>query len=183
MLFSPAVLDVASQLFPFDSGAMAAKLFGGEWWHAMSPFETRFSIASGDLASYARKLVSVFYSTNRQYIKGDPVARLCYDADILVLLHKFLREDMSMLAAETGGVDHRQRSIEVLSSRSVTLAEHLIWIGLPNFRLRETLGRLREIRRTVPEFFPYEYSRNFNPAEIAAHLQGRAQGVIERYLT
>src|SRR5690349_10655561 len=35
MVFSPKVLDVAFQLFPFDSGAMAAKLFGEDWWDKM----------------------------------------------------------------------------------------------------------------------------------------------------
>ena len=73
MVFSPEVLDVCTRLFPFDSGAMADRVFGDGWYTAMEPFQDRFSIAGGDLSMAARLLVLSLYDTNERYVTGRPI--------------------------------------------------------------------------------------------------------------
>ncbi len=183
MVFTPEVMDACCRLFPFDSGAMARKLYGGKWYTAMEPFEKRFSICTGKLSTAARLLVHHLYRTNSRYVGGRPARGNPSWPATLSLLHTFLDQDLSGTCTVPCGIDHRQRSIELLSDAPVSIANELIWIGLPHHRLARTMKAIRELTRTVPQIYPYRFSRNFNPDEIAGELQRAARDqVVERYL-
>jgi hypothetical protein len=182
MVFRPQVLDICSRLFPFDSGAMAQRLFGEKWHTAMSPFEKRF-VVNRKLSEAARLLVHCCYEENAGYVEGNPVRTLAYRSSALAALHQFLCEDLSSLTTVPSGIDHRQRSIELISATSVPLAEELIWIGMPNSCVDETLKTIRRLTRTIPQIYPYHFRRNFNPNEYAAELESRARiEAIQRYI-
>lgn len=181
MVFRPHVLDACARLFPFDSGAMANGLFGDTWHATMNPFERRF-VVKNNLSEAARLLVHCCYEENTRYIDGDPTATLAFPSPALTALHDFLCQDLSGLATVPNGIDHRQRSIELIASTAVQLAENLIWIGMPNLHVDETMAAIRRLTRTVPQHWPYHYRRNFHPDEYAAQLESRARSeVIERY--
>jgi hypothetical protein len=94
-----------------------------------------------------------------------------------------LDEDLSGTGIVPLGIDHRQRSIELLSEGPVSIAEKLIWIGLPHHRLVRTMKAIRALTRTLPQVYTYDWRRNFNPGEIAAELEREARDqVLERYL-
>jgi hypothetical protein len=182
MVFSPEVLDVCTRLFPFDSGAMADKLFGEAWYTAMEPFEDRFSITGGDLSMAARLLVLNLYHTNQKYIGGRPVRSAPAGAPALQLLHGFLSTNQSNNLSVFGGVDHRQRSIEALTTASVSLAKHLVWIGMPHSRYAKTMKAIKRHTRRVPQAYAYHPSRNFSPDTWAADLERQAyEDIVERY--
>jgi hypothetical protein len=183
MVFTPQVLDECVELFPFDSGAMANKLFGDAWYAAMKPFEERFSVKNDDLSTAARTLVHSLYQSNAKYVEGKPVKAFATSSPTLKLLHEFLAEDLSGTGTVPGGVDHRQRSIELLSATSVSIVNELIWIGLPHSRLDKALRAIRRQTRTIPQIYTYRFSKNFYPDEYAADLQRAArEQVIERYI-
>ncbi len=157
LVFSPNMMSVISQLFPFDSGAVADNRFGPDWSRRLAPFASRFSVTTTDALRDARRLV---------YHLPFP------------LLHEFLTTDLSSL-----NVDHRQRTIEAISEVAIELGRHLLWIGIPQFR---TSAVLKELHRwTTPNilpFYTYDFTKNFNPAEMAARLEENAQEcVIKRY--
>jgi hypothetical protein len=182
MVFTPQVLDACMRIFPFDSGAMAAKSFGDRWYTAMQPFDERFSIGK-DLSTSARLLIHNLYQTNAKYLEGRPARKLAFASPTLQLLHDFLTQDQSGSPRVLGGIDHRQRSIEALSSVPVSLANELIWIGLPHHRLAKALKAIRRDTRRIPQIYPYHYSKNFDPDSVAEILQRVAyDDVIKRYL-
>ena len=182
LVFTPTVMDICSKLFPFDSGAMAQKLYGDSWYSAMKPFEERFSISNDDLSTTARLLVHKLFGTNAAYVEGRPADQIAASPPALNLLHSFLKENLSNHTSVPWGIDGRQRSIELLSSTSISIADKLIWIGLPLFRSDDMLTGIRKFTRTIPQIYTYRHSRNFNPDQYAADLQRAAQEqVINRY--
>jgi len=183
MVFTPEVMDACFKLFPFDSGAMAQKLYGDKWYADMQPFEERFSIRNGNLSTAARLLVQNHYRTNSNYVEGRPAGSVASWPPTLTLLHAFLSQDLSGIPTVPFGIDHRQRSIELLSAAPVSIAKELIWIGFPEFRSATIMKAIRKLTRTLPQTFIYGYSKNFNPDEYARVLQQAAQeDVVDRYL-
>jgi hypothetical protein len=128
-------------------------------------------------------LVHWCYEENQKYLEGSPCASSLSKNSSLMLLHRFLNSDLSGLAKDRNGVDHRQRGIELLSRVEVSLTEHLLWIGYPDFRTDEIFKALRScVGRRIPQIELYSFKRNFNPDALAAHLEMRAyEQVISRY--
>lgn len=184
MVFKPQIVDKCSRLFPFDSGAMKKELFGAAWHSTMNPFERRFVVdaSHSSLSEAARLIVHCCYEKNEKYLMGDPTATLVFPSPALTALHSFLSADLSLLRTRPNGVDHRQRSIELISAAAIDLAENLIWIGLPNVHVDRTMADIRRLTRTVPQYYPYNFRRNFHPDEYATELETAARSeVIERY--
>jgi len=182
MVFEPPVMDLCSTLFPFDSGAMAQKLFGAYWHEQMKPFQERYAVRN-NLSGAAQLLVQTLFLTNENYIRGDPADVSGPLPSALDLLHNFLKQDLSGLRSAPSGIDHRQRSIELLSTVAVSIAKHLVWIGLPHTKIAQTIAALRKLTRTIPQVYTYHYTRNFNPDEYAGRLQEAAEKeLIGRYL-
>jgi hypothetical protein len=178
LVFSPTVMNLISQLFPFDSGALAADMFGPEWTLKLAPHGKRFCINTTDALTDARRLVYHLFESNPQYLKGIAASSGKHKEDPFPLLYEFLTTDLS-----SRGVDHRQRAIEAISEIPIELAKHLLWIGFPAW---ETSSVLKELYRwtapVLPQFETYEYTKNFNPSEIAARLEDKAyRAVIEKY--
>jgi hypothetical protein len=183
IVLSPEAMDACSQLFPFDSGAMAGRVFGNDWADAFDPFKERFGIYNDDLARYARLLVHWFYQTNRAYLEGEPRPIINSIDPTITLLHAFLNKNLSLSPATFGGVDHRQRSVELASRQAIKLKDHLLWIGFPEFRTAEVLSALRNcVGRRIPQIHTYRFTRNFDPYSVAERLQDAAYDqVIARY--
>ena len=178
LVFSPAAMNLISKLFPFDSGAMAENKFGTDWTRKLSPFDERFSVTTTDALTDARRLVYHLFETNRKYIKGVASTDARHKKDPLPLLHEFLNSDLSSF-----NIDHRQRTIEAISEVPVQLAQHLLWIGMPQWRTSTVLSELFEwTDPIVPQCHTYDCAKNFNPAEIAARLEDKAfEFVVKRY--
>lgn len=169
-VFSPKVMDIVSRLFPFDSGAMHDERFGHNWAQKLAPFKSRFRVDTPKDSQNAQKLVYHLFETNPLYRRGNPSIASTKKHAPLPLLYEFLNANLSSL-----GVDHRQRTIEAISEAAVELGENLRWVGFPQ---RETSKVLKELLRwtspRTPKFWEYEFTRNFNPAEIAAKLDDHA---------
>lgn len=178
LVFAPGVTSAVTRLFPFDSGAAAKGLFGADWSRKLAPFASRFSVTTKDALLDARRLIYHLFETNTRYLSGHAAATCKATLAPLPLLHDFLVSDLSSL-----NVDHRQRTVEGITEVAVALAQHLLWVGLPEFK---TSTILRELYRwTAPNVIPvhtYGFTKNFNPSEIAARLEDRAKEcVINRY--
>jgi len=178
LVFSPNMMSVISQLFPFDSGAVAGNRFGPDWSRRLAPFASRFSVTTADALRDARRLVYHLFETNPRYLDGRAARSGSLKQPPFPLLHEFLTTDLSSL-----NVDHRQRTIEAISEVAIELGRHLLWIGIPQFK---TSAVLKELHRwTTPNilpFYTYDFTKNFNPAEMAARLEENAQEcVIKRY--
>lgn len=178
-VFSPNVIRAVSEFFPFDSGAMANGVFGS-WRDRMEPFAERFRVAAPDPLATAPRLIHELYGSNRSYLRGVPDGAAAVKTEPLPLLYEFLQADLS-----ASGVDHRQRTLEGLSAASVTLAPHLLWIGVPRCDTERVLAAIYErTRPEMPEVFEYdEQPQNFNPREVAKILEQQAyRDVIARYV-
>ena len=178
LVFSPDVMNMISQLFPFDSGAVAGNRFGPDWSRRLAPFASRFSVKTTDALGDARRLVYHLFKTNPRYLSGRATSSGKLKQDPFPLLHEFLTTDLSSL-----GVDHRQRTIEAISEVAIRLGQHLLWIGIPQYRTSDVLNELyRWTAPIVVPFHTYDFTKNFNPSEIAARLEENAQEcVIKRY--
>ena len=178
LVFSPNMMSVISQLFPFDSGAAADNRFGVDWSRRLAPFASRFSVTTTDALRDARRLVYHLFESNSRYLGGRPSAIGRLKQDPFPLLLDFLNCDLSSLK-----VDHRQRTIEAISEVAIELGKHLLWIGIPQFRTSSVLKELH--RWTAPNvlpFYTYDFTKNFNPSEMAARLEENAREcVINRY--
>jgi len=178
LVFSPEVLNVISQLFPFDSGAAAGNRFGPDWSRRLAPFASRFSVNTTDALRDARRLVYHLFETNPQYLSGRAANSGKLKQDPFPLLHEFLTTDLSSLH-----VDHRQRTIEAISEVAIKLGQHLLWIGIPQWKTSTVLKDL--YRWTAPNVVPfhtYDFTKNFNPSEVSARLEEHAREcVIKRY--
>jgi hypothetical protein len=178
MVFSPKILKYVSHFFPFDSGAMAESRFGEPWTTEMAPFKDRFMFENIDWARDPSLLVHHLYSSNSAYLHGAPRDSIATKPAPFPLLHRFLNADMSSI-----GVDHRQRTIEGVGEEPTSIGDHLLWIGFPLQKIDTILGSLRNCTGVdVPDYWPYPYSRNFNPSELAMALEMKAhEAVIKRY--
>jgi hypothetical protein len=178
LVFSPNMMNAISKLFPFDSGAAADNRFGPDWSRRLAPFASRFSVSTTDALRDARRLVYHLFESNPRYLGGRPSPSGKLKQDPFPLLHEFLSCDLSSL-----NVDHRQRTIEAISEVAIELGRHLLWIGIPQFRTSSVLKELH--RWTAPNvlpFYTYDYTKNFNPSEMAARLEENAQEcIIKRY--
>jgi hypothetical protein len=178
MVYSPLVMNVISRLFPFDSGAMAKGLFGPDWKSRLDPFESRFSVNTNDARNDASRLVFHLYETNIRYLNGRASNARKKKHSPLPLLQEFLTSDLTSLH-----VDHRQRTIEAISSVALELGKHLLWMGIPQ---RETSKVAKALYRwtapEVTEIETYDFTRNFNPSEYSAVLEAMARRyVMKRY--
>jgi len=180
LVLSPTVMKLISQLFPFDSGAVAAKRFGPDWTCRLAPLAERFSVNTTDALTDARRLVYHLFETNLQYLKGMATNGSKHKKDPFPLLYELLTSDLSSL-----NVDHRQRTIEAISDVPIQLGQHLLWIGFPQWKTSTVLKELFQwTAPDVPQFDTYDYTRNFNPSEMAARLEEKAyEFVIKRYAT
>jgi hypothetical protein len=95
------------------------------------------------------------------------------------LLYDFLSANLSKL-----GVDHRQRAIEAICETEINIAKNILWIGFPEHRTASVLKALREcVGLNIPPFYTYDFTKNYNPTEIAARLEERAyKDVVERFV-
>ena len=118
----------------------------------------------------ARLLVYHLYKTNAKYVEGRPIKGPDFPSSTLKLLHAFLMQDQSGNVTVPGGIDHRQRSIELLSSVRVSIAQELIWIGLPHSRLAKAMQAIRRYTRTIPQIYPYMYSEISIPIRLRKTL-------------
>lgn len=178
LVLSPVSLKSIDSLYPFDSGAMAKLEAFSDWRGRMAPFETRFHVRSGTPDRDAATLVKLLYKTNKRYLDGVVSGDAGSRTDPFPLLAAFLADNMTPL------VDHRQRSIECLTERTIQLRRSLVWIGIPLFNTASTVRKIYQC--TSPErpiVRRYRYHCNFSPAGLAEKLEELAyEDVIKRYV-
>lgn len=174
-VFDPSILTSFVRYYPFDTGALAAGMFG-TWGKRLIPFEERFKVNARDFTVPSR-IVHHIYGTNDRYLLGKYDSDLKSKPDPLPLLFDFFSADLS-----SNGVDHRQCIIECHSNDPVSLAKGLLWVGFPDC-MTEDFVRLFELTKpSIPEYFQYDSHTIFNPTEKAAQLQLRAADVIKRFV-
>jgi len=179
LLFSPEILRKVSRFYPFDSGAMGRGLFGPEWTAKLAPFDERFRVNASDGLRDATKLIHHLYDTNQNYLNGRAHAGSRSKMAPFPLLYDFLSANLSTL-----GVDHRQRTIEAICEAEIEIAKNILWIGFPAHRTASVLKALLPcVGLNIPPFRTYNFTKNFNPAEIAARLEEQAyKDVVERFV-
>jgi len=173
-LFEPAILKDFDCYYPFDTGAMAAGLFG-DWSNRFNPFEERFKVSGRGDYSTPSLMVHHLYGNNENYLTGDVNHSLSEKPEPLPQLGEFLSADVT-----SSGADGRQLKIECLIAQSLPLNQDLIWVGYPS-SMSDIFARIYEkTKPSVPEPFPYPDHKVFRPNEVAAQLQLKAEEVIQR---
>lgn len=154
----PAVAERMDCFFPYDTGAAYDGLFGEPWSSELKQFD-RFSVARD-----ASRIVSAFYGTNEDFVRGR-VSNRVPEVTPLPFLHDFLKTDLSQT-----GIDQRQRTIECLTSSSLALsADTILWIGYPD-NLTQDFREFYDRCSEGIETYPYFAETRENPAELVRML-------------
>lgn len=173
-LFEPTVLKEFDCYYPFDTGAMAAGLFG-DWKERLEPFEERFKVAGNWHPSVTSLMIHHLYGSNENYLSGHVDPSLSLKSEPLPQLHEFFSDDLT-----SRGVDGRQLKIECQTCKSLPLDRELIWVGYPE-SMSDIYARIYERTKPyAPEPYLYPDHVLFVPNEIAAQLQIKAEEVMKR---
>lgn len=175
-VFGPTALSSFTRYYPFDTGAMFKGLFA-DWSTRMGTFQESFRVNGSDFRTPSL-LVYHLFKTNQNYLRGMPDDELKSMSEPLPLLFDFLNANLG-----NGQTDQRQYTIECQATAPVPLDQQLLWVGYPDYFTRE-FGELRQrLHPYRPKSWKYEYTRVFNPRDIAAQLQSEARkAVIDDYL-
>jgi hypothetical protein len=156
-VFSPELLSTIERAYPFDTGAVAGGLCGDDW-------RGRLSLDELYVTCSPRSLVHAFYGSNDAYLKGRPRRTPVPAVEPVLLVSRFLLEDLSWL-----GVDQRQRTIECIAGAGISLLDHLKLIAYPSIYTPQ----IAELWRAVPRKFDwiaYEADVNENPSSLVTHM-------------
>jgi hypothetical protein len=175
-VFKPTALNSFARYYPFDTGAIFNGFFT-DWRAKMGMFEETFKVHGTDFKA-ASLLVYHLFKTNRNYLKGLPDDELKSKPEPLPLLFEFLAANPT-----DGKTDNRQYAIECQATVPVPLDQQLLWVGYPDYYSREFSELYKILYPNPPKSYKYEYTRVFNPRDIAVELQKEAEkAVIVDYL-
>lgn len=136
-LFAPEVLDQIDYYHPYDTGAAASKKYG-EWSTKLLDFN-KYKILGNGYPNTPRKLIHHLYGSNKNYLSEQVQSSAQNLPTPFPDLHKFLTCDLS--GVET---DHRQCSVECKTTKRVSLARGLLWVGYAETNLGDYAPRLTE---------------------------------------
>lgn len=176
-LFDPSAISAVSDVYPFDSGAMASGRFGSSWSSRFSDFKDGFRVVLNGSADILCHLIYELYRDNERYLRGKADPSCLQKPDPFPDLFKFLSANLSRLE-----VDHRQRAVECLVRVELTLDRSLLWVAYPDALGLCIRNLYQWTKPWVPELYPYTWHRNFNPAHIAASLESEANNIVRRFL-
>lgn len=170
LVFDPAVLEAVVRTVPFDSG-------GFDRYQALvgHGLERADFELNGD-AGAALRLVSAFYSSNRNYYDQMPSVR---EADIAVSRRS--ARALARLIADPAirNVDDRCGTIELQFSTAVPLAAALQAIIAPAAMLEDP--EVREALALCPDAVPIPYKMygRFEPSNFAGVIYERVEAFLE----
>lgn len=162
IVLRPSAARLMDCFYPFDTGAVHSGLLGEPWSSALKQFD-RFRVLREP-----SRLVCAFYGTNENFMRGK-VVKWVPDESPLPILHSFLCQDFS-----AAGIDQRQRTIECVTSSSVTLCEEILWLAFPDIYapcMRDLYERCKE----GFDFYPYPAETRESPAALVTMLNVRAK--------
>lgn len=177
-LFAPEVLSQIDYYHPYDTGAAASEKYGEDWSVELKDFN-KYKILGNGCPRVPRKLIHHIYGSNENYLAGQVHPGAQNLPTPFPYLHKFLTCDLSDVK-----VDHRQGSIECKTTKGVSLARGLLWVGCGKASLGEYAARLRKFflgyEGIVPPMYDtYDDCMPFSPRDCATILMGKAR---ERYV-
>lgn len=157
-VFEPKALSQFWRFYPFDTGGLVRGIFGDRWQKELSDFDELF------IDRQPERLVACFYETNPGYLKGT-VSSAAPAKEPLKSLHNFLREDLSHL-----GSDQRQRTIECIAQKPISVFNGLRWVAYPTSFSTE-IAKLWGLCSEKFEGFPYEEDVNENPSALVTLIK------------
>jgi len=155
-VFSSAILPLFNRFYPFDTGALVSGLLGPELLDNGGLDELYIE---GD----PQRLVSCFYKSNTRYLRGQ-VQRIIPRINPLPIVRQHLAKDLS-----SKGIDQRQRTIECIANKGISLLEHLIYVVFPKPMSRQ-IRRLWKVCPTKFKYHFYEPDINENPSSLITHV-------------
>lgn len=162
LLFDVSLLDCVRRFYPFDTGALMQGIFGDRWKNELGDLDEHYVRNRPD------RLVSCLYGSNAQYLRGEVRSRV-KRVDPLPQLRRFLSTNMA-----ARGVDGRQRTIECVIDRAVSVLRHLRWIGYPS-NISRQVRKLWDDSEQKFKFYGYPVDVNENPAALVTLLAKEAR--------
>jgi hypothetical protein len=187
LLFEPELLEEIDWFFPYDTGGAHKRLYG-DFNDDLIQFDT-YRISINSSCNLPSKFIHNVYNGNEQYLQGTASIeeKEIFQIEPVATLVQFLRKNLT-----DDDVDHRQRAIECLTLRPISLEnvfnrKQILWVGLPESerglgRLYSKLCTLSTTPRPIHNKYYYKYRRGQNPDEIAAILENEARKIVENYL-
>ena len=177
-LFAPEILGRIDYYHPYDTGAAASKKYGSEWNTELQNFN-KYKILGDGCPRMPRKLIHHIYSSNKNYLAGQVHSSAQTLPNPFPDLYKFLTCDLPDVE-----IDHRQCTIECTTTKGVSLARGLLWIGYAEIKREEYAPRLSKFFLDYEGIVPpwedtYSSRRNFSPGKCAELLMEKA---YERYV-
>lgn len=178
-LFHPRILLATDVHYPFDTGAMAAGLYGTA---GLPAYKSEFRVTatgmktSREPSRIPRLIVKHLFADNTQYLAGRPSSAAVTKPSPLPELFRFM-------TAPNDRSDHRRACVETQREAPLRLGDNLLWLGYPDVFEAEVQQFLREHDPDVPlDTWAYSTFARFKASEVCAMLQGRASEILERFL-
>lgn len=155
-VFDSTILSLFNRFYPFDTGALASGLLGSKLLDIGGLDELY-------IKSEPQRLVSCFYKSNARYLHGQ-VQRSIPKIHPLPIIRRQLEKNLT-----SKNIDQRQRTIECISNKQISLLEHLIYVVFPEPMSRQ----IRSLWKACPTKFDFHVYRpdiNENPSSLITHI-------------
>lgn len=163
-VFGAERLSSVARFYPYDTGAAAKGLFGDRWTSFLTRFEELYILKRPD------RLVSRWYESNANYLKGLVPTRQSGGIDPARRLHHFLWQNMSHL-----GIDQRQRTIECLVDEPFPIFDALEWVAYPETAETAIRALWLASRQKKFRYEAYHADVNDNPASLVTLIRDKAR--------
>ncbi|NOU17118.1 MAG: hypothetical protein HOO91_06120 [Bacteroidales bacterium] len=152
--------------FPFDTGCIYSSRISGLSGKGFEP-PNDFCIHSNP-----EKLVSCFYKTNENYLKGIIRKDNIPKGIIIEKIITYLSANYS-----SQGIDNRQRTIECIYKDELNIKSNLLWLAFPDFLTKK--ASILWDKSDAFEYYSYPTETNENPAHLATHIAKKAKEIFK----
>lgn len=177
MVFRPTVLSSVHAVFPFDTGAVKAGIFGPSLCGRL-PLDDSLGLFSADGRKALPALVVALYGSNLAYQRGNPLPSLASEPHPLPTLYELLSLDGKDLPENC---DARATAIECQFTSHLELQNHLEAIAIPEecgILAAPLIQFLEDSTGDAPKVVSYAAKRPFNPSHEARAVQSIVDDVI-----
>lgn len=173
LIVHPADAVRPKRMFPFDSGAFDAKLFG-PLFHSQMILED-FSLE--EAIDSARRIVGLFFGDNNGYFHNQPSAAPPYgrfDFEVEGYAHLVQKADEDKL-------DERLSTIEIQLNVALDLKEHVVAVVVPETFMEDAalMARLAELKIDP---LPYLYMDRWRPLDATSGVYAAVREYYRRRL-
>ena len=174
-VFRPALIESASAIHAFDSGALSARLYNHVLADEMRPADFRL-----DCPEAANKLINGVFQSRADYLMGD-ISKI---RNVNVSRYQFAAQSYLDLLGSPGRnePDDRAYTIEVISRSSHNLSGNLMAMVMPHTLWDENAMApwLKSFKGTEIEVEPYEFQPGKSPEFYYCNLLRSVREIFRR---